>query len=267
MFTHNKMSAQGGYNPLFSNSSNVEEGDYTPTNPLPQENLNITVLSTHLDNLSFAPSVDGGPNPDSDSGMITPPQNPEILNIFGPGALMTTPARVRFLLPESPEQVSPTSSAGKSDVSDTDIRPGLVCPICDPRRQVRIAFKECSHGTCRSCAVSIWKARWEHDEYPPAWFPCPLCRTEVSHIGVLTDDADGNGEDGRYVFGQTAESSGVECMVRDWPSVHKWVADQREDARMAVLVFEEAIGRGRETLTEDEVSWVGGSSPPNGGFP
>lgn len=263
---------ENGYIPLLSDPASQEdisellvpqEGSYYETHP-----GDIANLSIHLDGLSFASSNSSLLEFD-ESRMLTAPVGAELLQYLD-RRIATVPPRLHFPLFESPE-ASTNGSADISDASDTSIPSGLACPICDPRRQIRVTFKECSHGTCRTCAMRLWRSKWEHAEFPPAWFSCPFCRAEIHHVGVLTDGGSGNRGDALV---ETVEHGGIEFTVRDWLNVQRWVELQRENRAVEFGMGESILRWLLETTGEDEgeevegeEGWAGGSSPPASGYP
>lgn len=179
-----------------------------------------------------------------------------------------------------------------SDVSDTnsDTPASLVCAICDPCRRIRIAFDGCTHAACRTCTLRLCWSRWERGKSPPAWFPCPFCRTEVRRVCVLGCSEDG--DDGGWCSWETAERGGV----GGWLAVESWVVDQYERARMVIEEFQtieeflaieellalalaEEFSGGGDSWSgggggwvgdgswSGDGSWTGGSSPPELGSP
>lgn len=169
-----------------------------------------------------------------------------------------------------------------SDASDTnsDTPTSLVCAICDPCRQIRIAFDGCTHAACRTCTLRLCWSRWERGKSPPAWFPCPFCRTEVRRVCDL-GWSEGGDDDG-WCSWETVERGGVEFVVGGWLGVEMWVADQYEKARMVIEEFEALEGEfsgGGDSWSDGgggwvgggswsgDGSWTGGSSPPELGSP
>lgn len=121
---------------------------------------------------------------------------------------------------------SPAETFGEtSQTQDSDpgyeVPEGLECAICG--QQITIQFQNCSHAACKICTEQLWRSKIQHPRQFPDWFSCPLCRREITQLGVLSLEEQFLG------FGDEVQHGDVKFTIWSWQLVRRWMALNYKD--------------------------------------
>lgn len=135
-------------------------------------------------------------------------------------------------------EIAGTSLSNQSSSTYASIPDSLECSICG--EQVTVKFRNCTHAVCAPCAGGLWRTKVQHARHFPSWFSCPLCRTEIHEVGMLSQQPQNCG------FGEEVRFGDIDLTVWSWQPVRRWAA--LNEANVARRLKSARMNRGRYYL-------------------